>query len=587
MLNRFQEIFQFAQTLTSQGKIDQAAEVYLQAVSQFPESTETYTEVGLALQSMGRLEDAVRMFSKAVQLGPHFAEAHNALGIALVHKGLTGEAVAEFREVTQLRPHDPRGYNNLAAILGLAGRTGEAVATLRKALSLDPNYASGYQNLGNALKDIGDIDGAIACYDKAGVLDPQHLPTASNRLHALHFSPNYDANAIYRQHRSWGEQQTSMWKHQIKPHENDPSPTRRLRIGYLSPDFRQHVVGWNLRPLLRCHDRDKFEIFCYASVKNPDHFTLELQKFANHWRNVIALTDDCLADQIREDKIDILVDLCLHLDGHRLPVFARKPAPVQLTYLGYCSTTGLKSIDYRLSDSELDPPNADLSSYMEETIRLPRSYWCYEPGGPAPNPSRLPALTSGHITFGCMNNFAKASNQALSVWGQILKRLPSSRLILHGPAVSEGDIVCERIAQAGIPLDRLEIVPRLPWNQYVEQFNRIDIGLDPFPYSGGITSCDSLWMGVPIVTLRGATAVGRAGASILKNVGLPELIAQDQADYVERALDLAADLPRLIRLRGNLRAQMQLSPLMDAHSFAKDVEAAYQKMWGNWCGGPR
>jgi protein O-GlcNAc transferase len=504
-----------------------------------------------------------------------------------MQKGHGGQAVAEFKKVTELRPQDPRGYNNLAGMLGLAGRTQEAIAALRKAISLDPNYASAQQNLGNALKDLGEIESAISCYDQAAALDPQYVATASNRLHALHFSPNNDAKAIYREHRHWGNLQDATWRHRIAPHDNNRSSDRRLRIGYVSPDFRQHVVGWNMRPLLRCHDHRKFEIFCYANVGNPDALTTQLQGFADHWRNAIAMSDDELAAQIRQDQIDILVDLSLHLDGNRLSVFARKPAPVQVTYLGYCSTTGLTTMDYRFSDSELDPPDTDLSCYSEETGRLPRTYWCYEPGGPTPHPSPLPALADGRVTFGCLNNFAKVSNQALALWARILNGVPYSRLILHTPIVADEDVVPERIVRAGIPIDQLELVHRLPWDQYVQQFSRIDIALDPFPYAGGITTCDSLWMGVPVVTLRGNTAVGRGGASILSNVGLPDLICQDEKDYVRRAVSLAKELPFLARLRASLRRQMHDSPLMDAAGFAGDVEAAYRRMWEQWCTGPR
>jgi predicted O-linked N-acetylglucosamine transferase (SPINDLY family) len=269
--------------------------------------------------------------------------------------------------------------------------------------------------------------------------------------------------------------------------------------------------------------------------------------------------------------------------GNRLVTFAHKPAPVQVTYLGYCGSTGMDTMDYRLSDPYMDPSDSDFSLYSERTIRLPETYWCYSVAGPTPDPSPPPAATAGYVTFGCLNNFAKVSPPALDLWAEILRSVPRSRLIVHSHPGTHLDAVRERFAGKGISPDRLQFPSRQPWAQYVRTYGRIDIALDPFPWGGGITTCEALWMGVPVVSLLGRTAVGRGGASILTNVGVPELVAPAPEQYVQIATDLAKDLPRLAELRRTLRARMQASPLMDAPRFARNVEAAYRQMWRNWC----
>jgi protein O-GlcNAc transferase len=277
------------------------------------------------------------------------------------------------------------------------------------------------------------------------------------------------------------------------------------------------------------------------------------------------------------------VDLNAHTSNNRLMVFAWKPAPVQVTYLGYCGTTGIEAMDYRLSDVWIDPPNGDVSCYSEQTVRLPRTYWCYEAAPGMPEVGALPAATAGHVTFGSLNQFRKATAAAQELWAKVLKAVPGSRLLMHSPSGSHRQAALDRFLLGGVAADRVEFVEMLPLTQYEQTYNRIDIGLDPFPYGGGITTCDALWMGVPVVTLRGGTSVGRAGCSILNNVGLPELIAETQQEYVKIATGLAGDLPRLTELRRGLRERMAKSPLRDAKGFARDVEAAYRGMWRRWC----
>ena len=387
---------------------------------------------------------------------------------------------------------------------------------------------------------------------------------------------------IHEEHRRWNRQHAEPLKKFIQPHTNDRNPDRRLRIGYVSPDLREHVVGQNLLPLLAKHDHQRVEVFAYAKVPAPDAMTERLRSHTDAWRSLVGLSDAQAADLIRQDRIDILVDLALHTANNCLLVFARKPAPVQVTYLAYAGSSGLTTMDYRLSDPYLDPPGGDESVYSEQTLRLPETYWCYQPVVDLP-PQPPPALEKGFITFGCLNNFCKVNEPLLSLWAEILRGVPHSRLLLHAYEGSPRQHVLEHLQREGIDPHRVSFAGKLPVAVYFQQYHSIDIALDTFPYGGGTTTCDTLWMGVPVVSLAGKTAVGRAGLSILSNVGLPELVANTPEEYVHLAIRLANDLPRLKDLRSTLRQRMQASPLMDAPRFARNVEAAYRQMWRNWC----
>ena len=369
----------------------------------------------------------------------------------------------------------------------------------------------------------------------------------------------------------------------IQPHLNNRSPDRRLRVGYVSPNFGSHPVGRFLLPLLESHDKESFETFCYASVEIADAMTDRCRAHADVWRDMLGLSDEQVAHAIRQDRIDILVDLTMHMRRNRLLVFARKPAPVQVTYLAYCGTTGLSTMDYRLTDPYLDPPGQDERFYSELSVRLPETYWCYRPAIETPPVNAQPALEAGHVTFGSLNNFCKVTPPALAAWSRLLQAVPKSWLLLHAHPGSHRDRVCEFLNEQGISPERVVFVDFQPMAEYFGVYQRIDVALDPFPYGGGTTTCDALWMGVPVVSLAGQTAVGRGGLSILSNIGLPELVACDTEQYVRIAAELAQDLPRLRDLRATLRQRMQSSPLMDVPRFARNIEAAYREMWRRWC----
>jgi predicted O-linked N-acetylglucosamine transferase (SPINDLY family) len=390
---------------------------------------------------------------------------------------------------------------------------------------------------------------------------------------------------IHEENRRWNHQIAEPLKKVIQPHVNDRDPNRRLRIGYVSPDFRQHVIGQNLVPLLREHDHGQVEIFCYSNVVRADALTEQLRRYADVWRSVVGLSDSQAVELIRQDRIDVLVDLTLHTASNRLAVFARKPAPVQATFAGYPGSTGLDTIDYRLTDPYLDPPGLDDAYYSERSFHLPDTFWCYDPLTDEPAVHVPPCLEKGFVTFGCLNNFCKVNEQVLRLWAQVIKSVPRSRLMILCPDGSHRQLLLDMLQGEGINPDRIELIVRCPRLQYLELYHRIDVGLDTFPYNGHTTGLDSYWMGVPVITLVGQTVVGRAGLSQLTNLGLPELIAQTPQQYVQIATDLARDLPRLAELRRTLRPRMQASPLMAAPRFARNIEAAYRQMWRNWCTG--
>jgi protein O-GlcNAc transferase len=610
-------LYMFGSLAAQSGRSDAGIEFFRRAIRIRPDFAEAHNELGIALAKNKQIEEAIVVFRQATQLRPDYVEAHCNLGLALQETEHLAEAIAAYRRSIQLKPDFVEAHHNLGVALARNGQNAEAIAAYRQAIRLRPDYASAHCNLGNSLRKLGQIDEAIVAFGQAIALQPD-LAAAHNGLGAalvrggrlgeaiasfrqaircepgftgahdnlvynLLFHPDYDSEKICEENHLWSQRHAEPMRKFIRPHINDRLPDRRLRIGYVSPCFREHAVGRFILPLLPAHDRDHFEIFCYADVRRSDHFTALLRGLCDGWRSLVGMTDEEAAQKICEDRIDILIDLTLHMAENRLLLFARKPAPVQVTWLGYPGSTGLLAMDYRLTDPYLDPPGMNDQFYSETSVRLPDAYWCYRALANEPRVKPLPAMSTGHITFGCLNNFRKVNEAVQRLWARILGAVDRSRLILLCPEGGQRQLIINLMQREGIDPDRIEMVTDLPFFQYLESYHRIDLGLDPFPYNGGTTTCDALWMGVPVVSLVGKTAVGRAGLSILSNVGLPELVAQTPEQYVQIAVDLARDLPRLSGLRGTLRSRMEMSPLMDAPRFARNVEAAYRQMWRNWC----
>jgi predicted O-linked N-acetylglucosamine transferase (SPINDLY family) len=527
--------------------------------------------------------DVVQL-QEAVRQNPESADAYVDLARTLTRDGRWTEAVVCLRQAARLKPDRADICRRLGDALYWRpnGSLDEAIESYQQATRLDSGDAGAFDKLGGALIDAGRRDDAIAAIRRACELRPDAAQFHSTLLWCLHFHPSSDPQFLAREHERWNIQHAAPLAPAIQPHNNDPYAERRLRVGYVSPNFYNHSVGRFLAPLFEAHDHERFEIICYSSVRRPDQLTASLRRSVDSWHDVHGMDAESLANRIRDDRIDVLVELDLHSGGNHLLTFARKPAPVQVSYLGYCSTTGVRVIDYRLTDPFLDPPG-DERFYAEESVRLPETYWCYQPHKQLPAVGPLPAIDRGHVTFGCLNNFCKATEPTLLVWRELLRRVEGSKLLIHARPGAHRERVWEFFAEKDVARARIEFADQSPMLDYFKLYHQIDIALDPFPFGGGTTTCDALWMGVPVISLAGETAVGRGGLSILSNVDLSELVARSPEEYIGIAQACATDLPRLAALRAELRERMCRSPLMDGQRFAGHVEAAYREMWRRWC----
>jgi protein O-GlcNAc transferase len=569
------------------GRHDVAVELIRRAIERNGNSPSYFSNLGDALRDLGRLEEAEAACRHAIRMKPDFAEAYSNLGLALKGQGKFDETVAACRSAIRLKPGLAEVHYNLGNALRELGKVDEAIAAYRQAVRIDPGSAKAHCNLAAGLFDRGNFDEAVAAYREAIRLKPDFVDASSALLGCMNYSERYSPTALFEAHRAWDERHGRPLP-QSDAYANDRSAGRRLKVGYVSPDFRQHSVAYFLEPLLRSHDRNEIEVFCYAEVSWPDAVTGRFKQLADHWVTTVGMSDEALAQRIRQDGIDILVDLVGHTAKNRLPVFARKPAPIQATWLGYPNTTGLKAVDYRLVDAVTDPESEANAWASETLVRLPGGFICYDAPRGAPAPGPVPSLTTA-VTFGSFNNPAKLSAVTLDAWAQVLARLPRARLLLKGKPFGDAatrSAYLDRLARRGVVAEQVEFVAWLPNQAHLALYDRIDIALDPFPYNGTTTTCEALWMGVPVVTLRGDRHAGRVGASLLTQIGMSDLIADSVEAYVETAAALAGDPARLSELRHSLRPRMAASPLCDAPAFARKVEAAYRTMWQRWCAAP-
>jgi protein O-GlcNAc transferase len=568
--------------LRRQGHLDEAVAEHRRALQFKPDYPEALNNLSIALRERGDLDDAIAACRRALELKPDYAEAHVNLGVGLTRLGQFGQAFAALRRALELKPHSPEAHNNLGNALKDHRDFDEAIAAFHEAIQLKPDSPEAHDNLGNILRDLAEFDDSIAAFRRALRIKPDDPAVHSHLIFALHLHPGHDAGMISEEHQRWNRQFGDPLKQVVRPHANDSDPNRLLRVGYVSPDFREHPVGRYALPLFERHDRERFEILCYSGVLQPDWMTERFRALAGSWRNTIGVSDTRLAAMILDDEVDILVDLALHTPGNRLPMFARRPAPVQVSWLGYPGGTGLPGIGYRLTDAHMDPPGEGPAWSAEEPVRLPDCWCCYQPAGDSPEINALPALSAERVTFGSLNNFAKVNEQVLALWARVLKAVIGSRLLIFCPEGGTRDRVRAFFGARGIGAERLELVGFLPRWEYLRLYQRIDLAVDPFPFNGMTTTCDALWMGVPVLTLPGKMPASRAALSLLSTVALPEFAASSEDDYVRLAAEIAADLPRLADLRATLRRRMQSSPLMDAPRFARNIEAAYRSLWKRW-----
>jgi len=573
--------------LYDKGQVDEAIEHFQRAIILEPDLADARYNLGIALKERGRFDEAIASYQKALELNPKNADAYVNLGIVLKEKGQSDEAIASYQKALELNIGNSDAYVNLSIVLKDKGQLNEAVISCQKALQYDPSNAFAYINMGNAFIYQGKSEKAEECYRHALKINSNLSIAYSNLLCSMNYNPSHDARATFTEHIRFAKQFAEPLSSCIVPHTNSRIHSRKLRIGYVSPDFRKHSVAYFIEPVMVSHNREDFEVFCYANVLAQDEVTERIQASVDHWRIIAGLSDEEAAELIRRDTIDILVDLAGHTANNRILLFARKPAPVQASWIGYPATTGLLTIDYKIVDGYTDPPGMTEGYYTEELVRLPESFLCYMPDKESPGVRPLPALEVGHITFASFNNFAKVSSVVVSLWTEILKSVPESRLILKSHSFTDQETcryAMEMFTREGIEEGRIELLqPQASIREHLDLYGRVDIALDTHPYHGTTTTCEALWMGVPVVTLAGNYHASRVGVSLLSNIGLPELIAKTRDEYITIAINLANDLKRLELLRKDLRYTMINSPFCDVKRFIVNLENMYRNILENWC----
>jgi predicted O-linked N-acetylglucosamine transferase (SPINDLY family) len=546
-------------------------------------SSKHWIDLALQLHQQGELTKAVEAYQAGLALEPNHLAALNNLGACYLTLGRVDDGIQLLEKAAKLNPTEPRMRNNIGTAFEDLGKFDEAIEQYKAAYAIDPTYAESLNNLGAVYGVSGKHDLAIASYREALRVRPDFPTAHSNLLMSMVQQSEIPEQQVFDEHLNWAAVHTKGLPQ--RGDFPDSGQHRRLRIGYVSPDFREHSVRRFIEPVLAAHDRSQFEVFCYAVTAKQDAATSRLKSLVETWRFVPGLDDAQLADQIRADGIDILIDLAGHTSEHRLLAFARSPAPVRVTYLGYPATTGLASIQYRLTDSLTDPSGSE-SFCTEQLVRLPHAFFTYEFDPAAPYEPSLPADRNGYFTFGSFNNFAKINQPMLQSWADILMAVPGSRLILKAKPMgnqSTKDDIVNFFSSHGIDPSRLDLLAWVDSTEHQRLMSSVDLALDPFPYHGHTTSCESVWMGVPFVTRAGNTFRSRVGVTILHHLDLIDFIADSEKQYVEKAIRFASDLTRLRKLRPILRDRMRASTLCDAAGFTRSLEHAYREMWRTEC----
>jgi predicted O-linked N-acetylglucosamine transferase (SPINDLY family) len=601
-----------AVALGALGDTPAAIDACQRAIALQPQLPEPYYNLGIWLAGQGRMDEALRTTREAVRLRPDFPDAHNSLGNLLAGAEQVDAAIAAYDEAIRQHPGYALAHYNRANMLVKRGQDPEAVIGYRTALSLRPDFPDALFNLGNSLKRLGELEAAEDAFATALRVQPGHTGAlwhlgnvwqARGRLDqaiplwrralavegddaALHstlvlylrFHPTATPAQVAAEEAAWNAAHAAPLRSARIPHRHGGEPEKRLRIGYVSPDFWNHAVGRNVLPLFSTHDRERFEIFCYSDAKQSDAVTERLRACCDRWCDSAKLSDEALAARVRADEVDLLADLALHTGGNRLLAFARQPAPVQFSFAGYPGGTGVETIAHRISD-----PHLEGGAPLSRGTHLIESFWCFDPVELKIAVNPLPALERGDVTFGCLNHACKVNEPVLALWAQVLRACPGSRLLLLSPPGSHRAWVVEVLRSRGVAVERVDFAPPATREEYIRLYHRVDVMLDTFPYGGHTTSLEALWMGVPIVTLPGASPVARAGLSQLRHLAMPEFIAHDADDFVRIAAELARDLPRLAEIRRTLRPRMERSVLMDARRFARGVENAFRTAWREWC----
>jgi predicted O-linked N-acetylglucosamine transferase (SPINDLY family) len=537
----------------------------------------------------GDYRRAATLYREALLAGPQ-EYALGQLGLCQARLGEMDEAARSFQALLRLNPQSIAGHMNLGNIAVSQARLADASRHYDAALTAStlpreaPANADLANNLGIALMRQGLPEAAIACFRDVLRASPGHRDAADNLLFALQHSASATPEDLFAEFQRWAAAHEAPLRARQAPHGNTRDPERRLRLGYVSGDFGRHAVANFIAPVLAQHDRAAFAVYCYSSRSHADAQTAELRALSAHWRDVAALSDEALAQQVRDDGVDILVDLSGHTLGNRLLAFARKPAPVQMTWLGYPTTSGLQSMDYRITDAVADPPGVAERYHSEALLRLPHSQWCYRPWHAIPEAGPLPAELGGKVMFGSFNNLSKLNAETLALWARVLRALPESRMTVAGvvDAASRERIAAAMMAAGAAP-GQLRILGRLDDAEFWRVRGEIDLVLDAHPYNGTTTTCEALWCGLPVVTLAGAYGAARNTTSLLHAAGLQELVARDADQFVAIATGLAGDIGRLGALRAGLRQRLLDAGLCDGARFTRELESLYRSAWKTWC----
>ncbi|TWU13130.1 TPR repeat-containing protein YrrB [Symmachiella macrocystis] len=605
--------------LKRQQQFDDAGVAFQRAVAARPDFVDAYVNLGDTLRQLDRLEEARICLQAALDIDPNCPAAYNNLGIVQRRLGDNDAAIQSFQQALRLQPNHASAADNLGNVLaqtnrleeaevqfaqaactdaqalsahnhmGLLrqrqGRLREAEQEFQTAIQLDASSATAHLNLGVLYLYEGRVKEAQYCFRQTLQLQPQFIKAHSNLLISLGYDPGVDLDELFDEHLRWQQQHAADIPH-ITTHANSPQPRRRLRIGYISIDFRRHPVASFIEPILKLRNTSEVEVVCYSDVPAPDAVTERLEKLADEWHNVAGMADAELVERIQQDGIDVLVDLAGHTAGNRLLVFAQKPAPVQFSMLGYGNTTGLTTIDCRITDAICDSPE-EPCRHTETLVRIPAGSFTFAPPQSAPDVQPPPALKNRYVTFGSCNKLAKIGPDVIAVWAEILAAIPNSRLRLKNGAFGD-----EKVRQRFHELFRQHHIPaeRIQFQGFVESeeehlaaYHHVDVALDPFPYTGATTTCEALWMGVPVVTLRGANYVGRMSAGILNQTGYGYLTAASKPQYISTAIGIASDVAQLSEIRNDLRQQLQSSSLCQPEPIVAEIESAYRTAWQHWC----
>jgi protein O-GlcNAc transferase len=568
--------------LRSQGKLDEAVTCLQKILAINPDIAEAHRDFGNILKEQGKLDEAVAIYKKAISISPDSPDILSNLSHALNLQGKLDQAIIYLEKAISINPNSAQSHNNLGIILKNQGKLGLAIASYRKAISIKPDYAEAHGNIAGALKDQGKLPDAIESYRKALSIKPDLVKVHSNMLLCMLYG-NYEQTSSLYEHKLWNDRHAEPLKSSMCKHKKGVDQEKKLHIGFVSGDFRNHAVSYFLESFFETYSKKKLKFYCYYNFYNEDVVTARFQKMVDGWRKIAGQSDQVVVEMIQADNIDILVDLSGHTKNNRLLVFARKPAPIQVAWFGYPNATGLAAMDYMLTDYIMDPAGQSDQLHVEKLIRLPGGILCYKPPEVVPDVAPLPMKNKGYVTFVSFNNLAKVTPTVIKIWARILNNVPGSKLL-----IKNNSITCREVRQRYISLfekesvseNRLILVRRSPEIQdHLAKYGRVDIGLDTFPFNGITTTCEALWMGIPVVVLRGDHHLSRVGASLLTHVGLESLIAEDVDDYIEKATNLASDISYLENLRKGMRIRLQNSPLCNPEEFAKKMENAFRSMW--------